>query len=152
MPLRSLEATLAHNGHGHLAFALPHRHFPFAFSPSGSVSQSFFRMIFNRRARDWTELFVRFSWCPISPELAPASANFRRLSSSACVHGREAWRAGSFILLSPSARARPGGGWLARSDQSSNHPPFVTSHRRPLAKFSRILSKRLLLSRRCCHS
>jgi hypothetical protein len=53
-------------------------YFPFAFSPSGSVSQSFFRMIFNRRARDWTELFVRFSWCPISPELAPASANFRR--------------------------------------------------------------------------
>src|ERR1700730_4181307 len=87
-------------------------HFPFAFSPSGSVSQSFFRMIFNRRARDRTELIVRFRWCPISPELAPASANFRRLSSSACVHGREAWRAGSFILLSPSARARPGGGWL----------------------------------------
>jgi len=56
-------------------------------------------MIFNRRARDWTELFVRFSWCPISPELAPASANFRRLSSSACVHGREAWRAGSFFCF-----------------------------------------------------
>jgi hypothetical protein len=66
-------------------------------------------MIFNRRARDRTELIVRFSWCPISPELAPASANFRRLSSSACVHGREACRAGSFIFPSPSARARPTG-------------------------------------------
>jgi hypothetical protein len=87
-------------------------HFPFALSPSGSVSQSFFRMIFNRRARDRTELIVRFRWRPISPELAPASANFRRLSSSACVHGREAWRAGSFISPSPSAQARPGGTWL----------------------------------------
>jgi site-specific DNA recombinase len=38
MPLRSLEATLAHNGHGHLAFALPHRHFPFALSPTPTAA------------------------------------------------------------------------------------------------------------------
>jgi hypothetical protein len=42
MPLRSLEATLAHNGHGHLAFALPHRHFPFAFLLRLSIGRKVF--------------------------------------------------------------------------------------------------------------
>jgi hypothetical protein len=36
--MTQLEATLAHNGHGHLAFALPHRHFPFALSPTPTAA------------------------------------------------------------------------------------------------------------------
>jgi hypothetical protein len=54
-----------------------------------------------RRDRDRTAIIVRSS--PISLVLAPASAKARSLSSSACDPGRDATRAGSVILLSPSA-------------------------------------------------
>jgi hypothetical protein len=48
-------------------------------------------------AREWTAVSVRFIWMPIALELSPVSANLRSLSSSACVHGREAKCSGSVI-------------------------------------------------------
>jgi hypothetical protein len=64
-------------------------------------------------ARERTAVSVRFIRIPIALELSPVSANLRSLSSSACVHGREAtcagsvigrleWRATSFKALSMS--------------------------------------------------
>ena len=50
-------------------------------------------------AREWTAVSVRFIWMPIALELSPVSANLRSLSSSACVHGREAKCSGSVIGL-----------------------------------------------------
>src|SRR3984957_21115195 len=44
-----------------------------------------------------TAVSVRFIRIPIALELRPVGANFRSLSSSACVHGRESKWAGSVI-------------------------------------------------------
>ena len=48
-------------------------------------------------ARERTAVSVRFIRIPIALELRPVSANFRSLSSSVCVHGREAKCSGSVI-------------------------------------------------------
>ena len=48
-------------------------------------------------AREWTPVSVRFIRMPIALELSPVSANRRSLSSSPCVHDREAKCAGSVI-------------------------------------------------------
>ena len=48
-------------------------------------------------ARERTAVSVRFIRMPIALELSPVSANLRSLSSSACVHGREAKCSGSVI-------------------------------------------------------
>jgi hypothetical protein len=64
-------------------------------------------------ARERTAVSVRFIRIPIALELSPVSANRRSLSSSPCVHDREAkcagsvmarlaWRATSFKALSKS--------------------------------------------------
>jgi hypothetical protein len=59
-------------------------------------------------ASEWTAVSVRFIWMPIALELSPVSANLRSLSSSACVHGREAKWAGSVIgPCVPWAKANP---------------------------------------------
>jgi hypothetical protein len=50
-------------------------------------------------ARERTAVSVRFIRMPIALELSPVSANLRRLSSSACVHGRDSKWAGSVIGL-----------------------------------------------------
>ena len=55
-------------------------------------------------ARERTAVSVRFIRVLIALELSPVCANLRSLSSSACVHGREAKSAGSVIgapLVSP---------------------------------------------------
>jgi hypothetical protein len=48
-------------------------------------------------ARERTAVSVRFIRMPIALGLSPVSANLRSLSSSACVHGREAKCSGSVI-------------------------------------------------------
>src|SRR5882724_9415795 len=55
-------------------------------------------------ARERTAVSVRFIRVLIALELSPVCANLRSLSSSACVHGREAKSAGS--VIGPCAPAR----------------------------------------------
>ena len=57
----------------------------------------FLKITFSRLAREQTAVSVRPNRIPIARTLNPASANLRSLSSSACVHGREAKFAGSDI-------------------------------------------------------
>ena len=57
----------------------------------------FLKIIPSCLAREQTTVSVRFIRVLIALELSPVSANLRSLSSSACVHGREAKSAGSVI-------------------------------------------------------
>src|SRR5258707_2617376 len=59
--------------------------------------------MFSLPARDRTATSVRSSWLPIIRAPTPLSANDRRVSSSAGVHGLVANRPGSLISPSPSA-------------------------------------------------
>ena len=60
-------------------------------------SRIFLKITCRCSARERTAVSVRFIRIPIAVELSPVSANLRSLSSSACVHGREAKWAGSVI-------------------------------------------------------
>ena len=75
-----------------------HCYFPFTFMPICNCSSLIFlKITCSCLARERTAISVRFIRIPIALELRPVSANFRRFSSSACVHGREAKCSGSVI-------------------------------------------------------
>jgi hypothetical protein len=65
------------------------------------VNPVFLKITCNCLARERTAVSVRFIRIPIALELRPVGANFRSLSSSAWVHGRESKSAGS--VIGPSA-------------------------------------------------
>jgi hypothetical protein len=78
------------------------RSFPLRLQPiCNCFSLIFLKITCSCLAREWTAVSVRFIRIPIALELRPVGANFRSLSSSACVHGREAKCAGS--VISPRA-------------------------------------------------
>jgi hypothetical protein len=87
-------------------------------------------------ARERTAVSVRFIRIPIALELKPASANFRRFSSSACVHGRESKWAGSVIgPRAPRVKA--------------NHPAFevalITSFRKATGERAKVARQGLAI-------
>jgi hypothetical protein len=96
--VRQLRRRIEQTSFVHVFFALQHICERFFFT--------FFKTMFSRFARDPTAVIVRSSCCAIARVLAPASANARNLSSSACVHGRAAKRPSSVISPSPSACRR----------------------------------------------
>src|ERR1700688_5165073 len=61
------------------------------------LSLIFLKITCSCLARERTAVSLRFIRIPIAVELSPVSTNLRSLSSSACVHGREAKWAGSVI-------------------------------------------------------
>ena len=72
--------------------------FPLRFQPiCNCFSLIFLKITCSCLARKRTAVSLRFIRMPIAVELNPVSANLRRLSSSACVHGREAKCSGSVI-------------------------------------------------------
>ena len=65
--------------------------FPLHLHPICNCSSLIFiKIICSCLARERTAVSVRFIRIPIALELRPVSANLRSLSSSVCVHGREA--------------------------------------------------------------
>jgi hypothetical protein len=79
--------------------------FPLRFQPiCNCFSLIFLKITPSVLAREQTTVSGRFILILIAVELSPVSTNLRSLSSSACVHGREAKSAGSVIgapLVSP---------------------------------------------------
>jgi hypothetical protein len=72
--------------------------FPLRLQPICNCSSLIFlKITCSCLARERTAVSVRFIRMPIALELSPVSANLRSLSSSVCVHGREAKCSGSVI-------------------------------------------------------
>jgi hypothetical protein len=72
--------------------------FPLRLQPICNCSSLIFlKITCSCLARERTAVSVRFIRMPIALGLSPVSANLRSLSSSACVHGREAKCSGSVI-------------------------------------------------------